>query len=194
MKWGKVMIAILESTVCYYALHIHLFLPHNVSLDDLRGEVKVYEDAKGNLVCEYPLSYVYGTGGAHIIPFLRDYEMGVTYTYHIVTVKTTRWDLLFSRGRDTRILWKAEKLVKPEPPEDITYYLGREHEMTTLPIRVYYENSDFTYVMLWESSDVAEVTERCNYELGDPWGYANVTYKKTVWHRRVDDIKRFFGL
>ncbi len=186
----SIIIYIVLGVIALVSLIYYLAYPIRVPYGRLRGGIEVTEEADGTIRIEYPAvpDGITHCGGAALNPVVMDYEYGVVYYYELFGFRASRIGLILSFGRTRSIVLTPDDFVKPEPSEDVTYYLENQEKMQSVPLRLYYENPDYTYVLLWENPEASEVSERCRTELEDPWEYVRKSYKLSMRTMRLQDI------
>lgn len=152
----KVRIILSIFTFCLAAaIYIYLFVPYNLSIDDMGG-IEVVEE--NGIISFY--AFIYGgkiEGAPRFEETIYDTPNSVAYFSEYITYFTTRWNMWFYKQRKLltydQYTTDGQRIhssgVTGHPDENGEHHIYR-HKCG----RLYYLNPDGSFVLLWECDAV----------------------------------------
>ncbi len=163
-----------------------LLYPTPVHYDDMDVGIRTVAGEDGLIRFEYGISFEPIGGISHngstSKTVLIDYNSGIRYYYKYTYLVAPRWNLWFENGAilgedpvltpdggDRRRPGWFGETDRPQHTKDD--YLDNPDLLVSRYLRIYYENPDYTYVLLWEHPEAEEIIARAGIELGEPADY-----------------------
>ncbi len=213
------VLSITFGAVLLIAIYLFPFVPYHVHYDDMHGAPTVTVDEEGNFHFTYALtdkqSELFSgkiVGATLFSPVIYDYENGIKYRYDAVYYKCSRiyvwldkdgvsndWVNVYTKYGDDA------NLDFPYDPEEARakgaeYYKANPNLMRSAYIRLYWENPDGTFTLVWEHPEAEAIAERCGVSYSDlpdaedAISPINMSERERNWIRFKSRIMGMFGI